>query len=118
MGIYDNEIRSMEQSMIMISEEFTELYVKNGKILPNDVKELNGHLYLSYNQIEKIENLPPTINGSLFLDSNQIYKMIKLLTNLIKILKDTYIRAILIKHIIHPLKSYLISKTKKPIKTN
>ena len=75
MGIYDNKIRCMEQSMKMTGYEFTKLYVKNGKILPNDVQEIDGSLYLSNNNITKIENLPHTINNHLFLSNNRITKI-------------------------------------------
>ena len=56
----------------MISKEFKELYVKDGKILPNDVEVIEGGLHLAYNNISVIENLPSTINGDLDLDNNKI----------------------------------------------
>ena len=49
---------------------FVNLYVKNGKILPNNVTEITDKLGISNNQISKIENLPHTINGSINLASN------------------------------------------------
>ena len=56
----------------MTSKEFNSKYVKNGKILPNDVDKIEGSLDLSDNKISKIENLPDKIEGSLYLHNNKI----------------------------------------------
>ena len=63
--------------MKMTGDEFKTLYVKDGKILPNNVSEIKGDLYLSNNKISKIENLPNTINGNLFLSNNPVYTQFK-----------------------------------------
>jgi len=59
----------------MKGKEFKDLYVKDGKILPNDVNVIEDYLYLGYNKISKIENLPKVIKGSLFLHNNNISKI-------------------------------------------
>ena len=59
----------------MTGNEFKTLYVKNGKILPNNVTEITDDLWLHNNQILKIENLPNKINRSLSLSDNNISKL-------------------------------------------
>jgi hypothetical protein len=59
----------------MTSKEFEEKYVKEGKILPNNVEAIKGGLYLSANNITKIENLPEEIEGGLYLSANNITKI-------------------------------------------
>ena len=59
----------------MTSKEFNSKYVKNGKILPNDVDKIEGSLDLSDNKISKIENLPDKIEGDLYLYNNNISKI-------------------------------------------
>jgi uncharacterized protein YlzI (FlbEa/FlbD family) len=61
--------------MKMTGVKFKRLYVKDNKILPNNVTEITGSLYLDNNNISKIENLPHTITGSLFLSHNKIEKI-------------------------------------------
>jgi hypothetical protein len=58
----------------MLSEEFVKKYVKDGKILFNDVNILESSFYLNDNQIKAIENLPDVIEGGLSLNDNPIYK--------------------------------------------
>ena len=59
----------------MTSKEFNSKYVKNGKILPNDVDKIEGNLDLYNNKISKIENLPDKIKGDLNLGNNKISKI-------------------------------------------
>ncbi len=69
--------------MQMTGDEFINLYVKNGKILPNNVTEITDDLNLYNMKIKKIENLPNIINGDLSLSSNKI-KQIENLPTIIK----------------------------------
>ena len=59
----------------MNSNEFKSKYVKDGKILPNDVDKIDGSLDLSGNNISKIENLPDKIEEGLYLSDNKISKI-------------------------------------------
>jgi len=56
----------------LTGEEFVKLYVKNGRILPNDVDCINGDLWLDNNKITVLENLPQSIQGHLYLSNNKI----------------------------------------------
>ena len=68
----------------MRSEEFAKLYVKDGKILPNEVDTIEGDLNLYSDKISIIENLPNTIKGDLNLSYNQITKIENLPNNIEK----------------------------------
>jgi len=68
---------------IMHGEYFEKLYVKDGKILPNNVDVIEGRLHLSFHDISKIENLPKVIKGALNLSNNNISKI----ENLPKVVK-------------------------------
>jgi len=55
--------------------EFERLYVKDGKIWPNDVDVIEGFLNLNCSNISKIENIPKIIKGYLDLGNNNIFKI-------------------------------------------
>ena len=63
----------------MKGEEFKKLYIKDGRILPNNVDVIDDYLDLNYCNISKIENLPKVIKGFLILNNNN---KIKILENL------------------------------------
>ena len=66
----------------MKGKEFINLYVKDGRILPNDVEVIDGSLDLKNCEIKKIENLPKQVNGLVCLSENKI----KILENLPEII--------------------------------
>ena len=84
-----------EGMKIISSDEFISKYVKNGKILPNNVDKIGGNLGLGYNKISKIENLPKEIGGSLYLSHNPIYKHVKNFDDAKRYLKKMKLKEIL-----------------------
>jgi len=93
--------------MKMTGDEFKALYVKNGKLLPNNVTEITDDLFLSNNKISKIENLPYTINGTLYLFNNKIKKIENLPHTINGSLNLSYNKIFKIENLPHTINGYL-----------